>query len=253
MIGALASAGVSILALRFRSLSRSGAIASTIVGTVAVAAGWSWGILLLAFFLSSTALSRLGADRKAARINAIVAKSGNRDVWQVLANGGLFAVAAIASLVSPAPIWPVIGVGALAASAADTWSTEIGTLLGGEPRSIVSGARVPAGTSGGISTAGVLASGAGAGFMALAAWLAGLAVPVYAVIAGGVAGALADSLLGATIQERRWCEVCRAPTERTVHVCGATTTRAGGIAGFDNDAVNFACSCVGALVALLMS
>ncbi len=253
MIGALAAAAVSTTAHRVGSLSRSGAIASTIGGTVAVAVGWGWGILLLAFFLSSTALTRLGAGRKAATAAPIVAKSGNRDAWQVLANGGLFAAAALGSLVFSQPVWLAVGVGALAASAADTWSTEIGMLVGGEPRSIISGQRVHAGTSGGITLAGLLAAGAGASFIALAARLAGLAVPIDAVVAGGVAGAVADSLIGATIQERRWCDVCRASTERKVHACGTITARAGGIAGFDNDAVNLACSCVGALVALLMS
>lgn len=165
----------------------------------------------------------------------------------------MFTVAALGSLIWPDAIWSAIGVGALAASAADTWSTEVGTLVGGEPRSIISGKRVPAGTSGGITAAGVLAAGAGAAFMALAAWLAGLTVPIHAVIAGGVAGAVADSLIGATIQERRWCDRCRAPTERMMHGCGANTTHSGGLAGMDNDAVNLACSCVGAVVALLMS
>lgn len=253
MIGAALAGAVSISAHRVRSLSRSGAVASTVAGTVAVAAGWSWGILLVAFFLASTALSRLGAERKAGRVSSIVAKSGNRDALQVLANGGVFAAAALANLIWPAPIWPAIGAGALAASAADTWSTEIGTLFGGEPRSIVSGERVPAGTSGGITAAGLVAAAAGAAFIALAAWLVGFTVPIHAMVAAGVAGAVADSLIGATIQERRWCKACGAPTERNVHACGAATTYSGGIAGLDNDAVNLACSCVGAVVALLMS
>lgn len=222
------------------------------MGTVAVAAGWSWGILLVAFFLSSTGLSRIGARRKAEILDAIVAKNRSRDVLQVLANGGLFTAAGLASIASPAPVWLVIGIGALAASAADTWATEVGTLLGGEPRSIISGKTLPAGTSGGVTLAGSAAAAGGAAFMAIAALLAGWPVPLYVAIASGVAGAFADSLAGALVQERRWCSACRAPTERTVHVCGTRTGRVGGIAGFDNDVVNLVCSFVGALVALLM-
>lgn len=182
-----------------------------------------------------------------------MAKSGARDGWQVTANGGLFAAAAVASLVSRSPIWFAIAAGALAASAADTWATELGTLLGGEPRSIVSGKRVPAGTSGGISLAGSVAALGGAAFIALMATLAQWPVPIHAVVAGGVAGMLADSLVGATIQERRWCDACGASTERSVHGCGTFTRQAGGIAGIDNDAVNLICSWVGALVTLVMS
>jgi uncharacterized protein (TIGR00297 family) len=244
---------VALTAYRANTLTESGALAATATGTVAVAAGWSWGILLVAFFVSGIGLSRVGARRKAEMLDAIVAKNRARDVWQVLANGGLYAAAAAASVVSPAPVWMAIGIGALAASAADTWATEVGTLIGGEPRSIVSGKTVPPGTSGGVTLAGSAAALGGAAFMATAAALVGWPVPLYVAIASGIAGAFADSLAGALIQERRWCAACRAPTERPVHVCGTRTGRVGGVAGFDNDVVNLLCSFVGALVALLMS
>lgn len=234
-------------------LSPSGVAASIVAGSVAVAAGWSWGILLLAFFLSATALSVLGVSRKAAILNAVVAKTGDRDGWQVAANGGLFTAAAAAYLISPSSIWQAIGAGALAASSADTWATELGTLLGKRPRSMISGARVPAGTSGGVTLAGWMAAVGGALLVAGAAWLAHWPVPIYAVIAGGIAGSAVDSLAGATIQERRWCDACGTSTERRVHRCGTTTRHAGGITRFDNDAVNLLCSAAGALVTLVLS
>jgi uncharacterized protein (TIGR00297 family) len=243
---------VSFAAHRANALSRTGAIAATMTGTVAVTAGWSWGFLLIAFFLSGIALSRIGAQRKAEIVDAIVAKNRARDVWQVLANGGLFTAAALASVLSPAPVWLAIGIGALAASAADTWATEVGTLVGGEPRSIVTGKTVPAGTSGGVTLVGSAAALAGATFIAGAAVIVGWPVPLHVAIAGGIAGAFADSLAGALVQERRWCAACRVPTERTVHICGNRSGRVGGVAGFDNDVVNLLCSFVGALVALLI-
>jgi uncharacterized protein (TIGR00297 family) len=150
-------------------------------------------------------------------------------------------------------MWFAIGAGALAASAADTWATEIGTLLAGRPISIISGRRVDPGTSGGISLAGTAAGIIGALFIAAAAGLASWPVPFVAVTIGGMAGALADSLLGATVQERRWCELCATSTERLIHSCGTPTTHTGGVAGFDNDAVNAVCSAVGALIALVLS
>jgi uncharacterized membrane protein len=146
-----------------------------------------------------------------------------------------------------------VGAGALAASAADTWATEIGTLTKVNPRSIISGKTVPPGTSGGISLAGTAAAVVGALFIAAAAWLAQWPVPFAAVAIGGVAGALLDSLLGATAQARRWCDLCARSTERLVHNCGTPTRHAGGLMGFDNDAVNAVCSGVGALVAILLS
>lgn len=253
IIGALVSGAIVSWALRAGALTRSGAFAATLVGTISLTAGWSWGILLASFFVSSIALSKTGERRKAERVGGIVAKSGARDASQVLANGGVFAAVAVAAIVSPASVWPALGIGALAASTADTWATEIGTLLGGEPRSIISRRRVAVGASGGITLAGSAGAVGGAAFMALVATLIEWPTAVTVIILSGVAGAVADSILGAVAQERFWCEACAAPTEQSIHRCGTITSRAGGFAGLNNDVVNLLCSAVGALVALVMS
>ena len=253
IIGALASGGIAFWTLRVGALTRSGALAATVVGTVVVTAGWSWGVLLASFFVSSIALSRMGEARKAQRVGGIVAKSGARDAWQVVANGGLFAAAAAAAILSPSSVWSAIAIGALSAAAADTWGTEVGTLVGAEPRSIISGRRVAVGASGGITLAGTVGTVGGAGFMALAAAFTGWPVGVGVILLSGVAGAMADSILGALAQERFWCEACAMPTEQSVHRCGTITSRAGGLAGLNNDVVNLLCSLIGALVALVMS
>ena len=90
----------SVIALgahRAGSLARSGAAVAIVVGTIAIATGWSWGALLIAFFIASSALSRFHADAKARRTGDLVAKGGARDAAQVLANGGGFACAALFS------------------------------------------------------------------------------------------------------------------------------------------------------------
>jgi uncharacterized protein (TIGR00297 family) len=252
-LGFLAACVVAFFGNRVRSLSQSGAVASVAVGTAAVAAGWSWGILLIAYFVVSAALSRFRARRKSRVIGAVVEKSGDRDATQVLANGALYAFAALAHVESSSPIWYALGIGALAASAADTWATELGTLSTRQPISIATGRRVTAGTSGGITPVGLLASLLGALFVAAGGALAGWPVPFTAVVLGGLVGALSDSLLGATLQTRRWCDACASETERVVHDCGNPTRRIGGLRGFDNDAVNLVCCAVGALVTLLLS
>jgi uncharacterized protein (TIGR00297 family) len=251
--GGVIAVVVSIVARRTRSLTIGGAVAAAIVGTVAITAGWSWGLLLSSFFVTASALSRLGGRRKAELVGSVTEKGGVRDAMQVLSNGGLFAVSALGYLLLPSPIWYAIGVGALAASTADTWATEVGTLAGGEPVSIVTGSKVAPGTSGGVTMIGSVAGVAGALFIAAGAALAHWPVPFAAVALGGMAGALADSFLGATVQDRRWCDLCATSTERLVHRCGTATRHAGGIAGFDNDSVNAVCSGVGALVAILLS
>jgi uncharacterized protein (TIGR00297 family) len=250
---ALAGAGlalvVSLAALRSGSLSPSGVVAATMLGTVAVLGGWSWAVLLVAYFVLGSAVSHAGAARKAARTLGVVAKGGARDGVQVAANGLAFGVAAAAALVWPAHATQLMaaGAGALAASAADTWGTEVGTALGRTPRMLHTLRRVPPGTSGAVSAAGWAGTLAGALVLALLVAAVGWGWPVArAALVGGVAGAVADSLLGALVQERRWCERCSQATEQPVHRCGTPTTHAGGVAGVGNDLVNLACTLVGA-------
>lgn len=210
-------------------------------------------MLLLSLFLSVSALSRIGAAEKAIRLGGLIQKGSERDAFQLIANGAVFTIAAAGSLIAPHPAWYAMATGALSFSAADTWATEIGTLARAEPRLITSGKRVPAGTSGGVSYVGTMAAIAGASFIAVEATFAAWPVPLAASLLGGVAAALADSLIGATLQARRWCPRCEKPTERTVHACGTATTITGGIQWLDNDGVNALCSMVGALITLVLS
>jgi len=98
LLGLIAAALIAFTARAARSLTTSGAIAATVIGTLAVAAGWNWGALLILYFVSSTALSRVGRAEKEERTASVVAKGGQRDAIQVFANGGVFAAAAIAML-----------------------------------------------------------------------------------------------------------------------------------------------------------
>jgi uncharacterized protein (TIGR00297 family) len=254
LIGFAIAAAVSLLAHRARSLSRGGAAAATAMGTIAMAAGWSWGVLLIVYFATSTVLSHIGRAGKETRTAAVVAKGGERDAIQVLANGAMFGGAALAMVTYPSPRWIALGAGALAASAADTWATEVGTLSQGEPRSILSWRRVPVGTSGGVSLEGTLAMFAGAVFIGAMTKVLGWPLEVATrVMIGGVVGATADSLIGATLQARRWCDACNRETERLVHDCGAETRAQRGLAWLDNDLVNFLSGAVGGLLAALLT
>ncbi len=241
---------IAAAARRARALSMSGAVAATLVGTAAVAAGWDWGALLVAFFVASSLLSRVRREQKRAAAAGIVGKGDERDAVQVLANGAVFALAATAYVAAPGVAWQAVGAGALAAATADTWATEIGMLAPRAPRSITSFRVVPPGTSGGVTMLGFLGGVLGAAFIELAALMLGWPQNVVvAVLAGGVAGSLADSLLGGLLQHRRWCDACQVATERLVHTCGNPTRPAGGIRWLDNDAVNAACTVIGAAVA----
>ena len=210
--------------------------------------------MLVALFVSVNALSRYHHSTKVARIGDMVEKDGERDAWQVAANGGVFTAAAIGSLIHPSPIWLPVAAGALAASTADTWATEIGTLAEHPPKLITTGEPVPAGTSGGVTWAGSLAGLAGAACIGILALLIGWGVrSAWAAVAGGIAGSFVDSVAGATFQRRRWCERCSKPTERLLHTCGTTTRPHGGIGWVDNDVVNAISSLTGAVVGLMLA
>ena len=256
LVGALAGGAIAGVAHRAGQLSSSGQWAAFACGILATAAGYRWAAILVVFFSASTILTRWGTADKVRRTEAIVPKGGERTARQVFANGGVFVLLATFGTAVPSRRVQAGALGALAAACADTWATEIGTYLGGEPRSIASGLPLPRGMSGGVTLTGSLATIAGATFIALGApWTLGHpdARAVVAVLGGGALGAFGDSLLGATVQSRRWCAKCREWTERRVHPCGYRANHARGVLWLDNDAVNFAATLIGALSAMSLA
>ncbi|HEX4012672.1 MAG TPA: DUF92 domain-containing protein [Candidatus Cybelea sp.] len=247
-LGALFAALIAIGAYRARSLSLDGAIAAFAVGTIVFGCTqWRGAAILLAFFLPSAVLTRLGRERKSRLSESSEAKA--RNAWQVFANGGVAAFCALLAQRFGAP-FDVAFAGAFAAASADTWGTEIGTLARGRPVSILTFRPIQTGLSGGISLQGSVATIGGALFVGTVAGLAGFA-PLLSVTIGGIAGALVDSLLGASLQALRWCPSCRCDCETSPHLCGTPTTLRRGFAWFQNDAVNFCATVGGALVAAL--
>ena len=259
IVGLLLAAIIAHLANRARSLDRSGAFAAFLVGTVIFGlGGWRWAILLLTFFITSSALSRAFKARKR-EASEKYAKGGRRDAGQVFGNGGIATLFAVLHFFFPEAAWPWLGFAAsLAAVNADTWATELGVLNPTSPR-LITDLRivVEKGTSGGISLVGTLASLAGAGVIgSLAALLTptGVTWPFFAWITlAGLLGALFDSLLGATVQAIYFCPACQKETERNpIHTCGTETTQIRGWKWLDNDWVNFACGAFGVGIALAL-
>ncbi|HVS46024.1 MAG TPA: DUF92 domain-containing protein [Verrucomicrobiae bacterium] len=237
---------VAIVAWRARALTPGGALAAFCIGGIIfTVGGWPLCAVLFGFFLPSALLSRVGRARKAALVD--VGKHGPRDAWQVLANGGVATLCALLSLRLGAPLLAACA-GAFAAASADTWGTELGTLAKGAPRSLLTGKPTAPGLSGGVTWQGSLASIVGAGVVAEIAALVGIAA-MLPVLAGGVAGAFADSLAGAAVQALRWCPQCQRSCETDPHVCGTSTTLQRGFARVGNDTVNLLATTVGALLA----
>jgi uncharacterized protein (TIGR00297 family) len=194
-------------------LTGRGAAAALAVGLATIYGfGWRGMALLLAFFVSSSLLTRAAEGGGGGN-------GGRRNARQVVANGGVAALAALAGN------WAWFA-GALAAANADTWATEIGSFSPTPPRLITNGRRVPAGTDGGMTLLGTAGGVAGAGLIAGVSYAVGHRAAT-AVAAAGVVGMLLDSLLGATVQGKvRW---------------------------MDNDAVNLAATLAGAACAGLIA
>src|SRR5436305_2832539 len=98
MLGAVAALVVAFAGYKTRSLTRSGAAAGVAIGTLCVAAGWSWGILLLGLFITASVLSKIGEASKTRLLDPVVEKGGERDAWQVAANGSVYAIAAAGAI-----------------------------------------------------------------------------------------------------------------------------------------------------------
>jgi uncharacterized protein (TIGR00297 family) len=268
LVGGFAlSLAIGLLGYWRSALKTSGVVGAVVTGTLIFGlGGWTWGTLLIAFFVSSSALSFYRAGDKE-RLAEKFAKGHRRDLSQALANGGVAALSAVLSRILSPLYPPLLGgevlwfaacAGALAAVNADTWATELGVLSSRPPRLITTGKQVEVGTSGGVTWLGTAASLGGAAFIGLLGGLgllilgqgwAAAGVLLLAAAAGGLAGSLFDSLLGATVQAIYWCDACHKETERKVHRCGTQTHLLHGWPWLGNDLVNFFASAVGALVA----
>jgi uncharacterized protein (TIGR00297 family) len=200
----------------------------------AVGTGWR-GVALLAVFLVSSSLLTPGG--------------GRRRPVQVIANGGVATLAAL--LARGHPGWTLAFAGAVAAAAADTWSTELGGRSVRQPRLITTGRPVAPGTSGGVTLLGSAAGAVGALLIGVSAWAVGL-VPAGEgiwVAAAGIAGGVADSLIGATLQARYRCAACGMAGEAPIHDCGGAGVLASGVGWITNDTVNFFATAAGAAIA----
>jgi uncharacterized protein (TIGR00297 family) len=193
---------------------------------VVVMAGWSvWPLIIFLGLASLVGRWR----KKGARFIAGDLKEGKpRDRWQVLANGGLYLVCAVIVYAAEMNIAELFGVTlsdgfgekcrllaliSISASCADTLSSEVGQWLGGAPRSIITGKKMPKGVSGGVTMAGFFGAILGAVAVGLCVcmddWevlgnlMGWCKIEIFIAVAGfGVIGTLIDSILGDLLQAK---------------------------------------------------
>ncbi|WRX33187.1 Protein of unknown function DUF92 [Theobroma cacao] len=231
LIAMLISFLIAIRSYRRKSLDLSGALSGFIVMTIHFAVGYRFGAMLLAFFFTSSKLTKVGEEKKR-RVDADFKEGGQRNWIQVLFNSG---VATVLSVI----IWSLTGgedkcldskesvlitsliggiIGHYSCCNGDTWSSEIGVLT------------LAAGSVIGLTfvLVGFFTTTCSTG-MAMKQLLV---IPLSAV--AGLLGSIIDSLLGATLQFSGFCSV----RNKVVGKPGPTVKKISGLSILDNNAVN---------------
>ena len=201
----------ALLTIVFAGLGR--AVRGVTTGGALTGAGacfallWAAGIggfaALLTVFVLTWIATRFGYRRKQ-RLGTAEAKTG-RDATQVLANLGVASACSLLFVAAPKAALLVAMGAALAEAAADTVSSEIGQAIGGVPRLITNWRRAAPGTNGAITLLGSAGGVIAACIVAQVCRLTGVfgSRAAFICAGAGVAGTIADSILGATLEDRR--------------------------------------------------
>jgi uncharacterized protein (TIGR00297 family) len=244
----------ALVAVLLKTIDGRGFLASVLVGIAIIyGGGLMWFVIVAVFFVLGVIFTLYKYGYKK-RIGGAQEKGGARNWPNILANGGVASAIALVNFYSPSATLAATFLGAVSASAADTAATELGLLSPGKPRLITNPSKfVSPGTSGGVSWfgfAGAFFASLVIGVIAFALGiLQGIVTLVVLCAAGGVAGAVMDSLLGALVQRRGYCSVCLKPTEALSH-CGEHTRSTGGVSFIENNVVNVLATVTGAAVSL---
>lgn len=196
IIGLLLSLSVAFVAYKKRSLTLSGFITASIVGMLFYVFGTfiAWSILIF-FFISSSIISKFNKNEK---------EKYGRDYIQVISNSivSLFFLTLYYFLHDLTYL--VVAVVAIAASTADTWASEIGSLSKGKTYSILTFKAMEKGLSGAVSMLGVVASFLGALMISLMFSALYFLTEEFSVIItiSGFFGSILDSYLGVFLQAK---------------------------------------------------
>lgn len=143
-----------------------------VAGTVSVVVGLEYMAGLLAFYVSASFMTKVGAEKKK-KLEEEYRVGGERNLYQVLATCGIGTFVAVIILVFRPMDDNVLYICRLCYVChycvvnGDTWASELGSIYGGTPKLITTMREVPPGTNGGVTLFGLLVSFLGGSFVTL--------------------------------------------------------------------------------------
>lgn len=212
-----------------KKLTLAGAGTGLITGLLIYKGAGFTGLAMLTLFFSAGSWATGWQAKKKVEMNAADKRTGGRTAGQVLANGGMAAVLGGIAWYMPAyaTILHIMMAGSIASAAADTLSSELGTVYGRRFYNVLTFKKDQRGLDGVISMEGTTIGVAGAVMIAVVYAIGfGWGINIAWIVLAGFIGNLADSVLGATLERK-------------------------GIIG--NNLVNFLNTATGALVCYLLS
>ena len=189
-----------------QKLTVGGTIAAAFIGTLIYAGAGFAGIAMIGVFFLAGIWATSWKHNLKETIGAAEADKGKRNASQVLANGGLAAIAGLMILFFPAysNLFNLVMASALSSATADTLSSELGIVYGSSCYNILDLKKGTKGENGVVSKEGTLIGIAGSLLMATVYSAAfGWHSTSFAIILiAGFMGNIADSLLGATLEKK---------------------------------------------------
>jgi uncharacterized protein (TIGR00297 family) len=205
LLSAILIAGI-LLSILSKKLTVAAAITGGIIGLlVFTGAGYTGIIMMAAFFILGSAATSWKIKTKQ-QLGLAETNKGRRTAAQVIANAGVPAILGMLAYFYPLQkgIFNLMTAAAFSSATADTLSSELGNIYGSKFYNIITFKKDERGLNGVVSIEGTMFGFAGSIIIAVTyaighEWNMHY---IILIIAGGTAGNIADSVIGATAERK---------------------------------------------------
>jgi len=197
----------ALLSIKTKKLTLPGALTAALLGVFLYLGAGYYGVLLAAVLFLLTAMATAWKTSVKEALGIAEKNKGQRTAGQVLANVGTAGSMGLLCFFYPANsvLFRLMMAASLASAAADTISSELGTVYGKNFYNIMSFKKDQKGLDGVISLEGTLFGLAASTIIAAVYALSfGWDIHFCWIIIAGTIGNLTDSVLGATLERKRY-------------------------------------------------